>query len=292
MVITDNSPWNLGLGSLPRKRLARLGAFLRAHALYGYKKVSQRRSGNDLRAWNEWGWCLLVKLNKLLRLPEFDIFVGLQNNMFNFLWLWIDAWAQICLLNLYNVDWHLERTYGRVRCEMWVGLEGVEHIGPFELRLWNEANIASLWSRMVVRPMRSLGRTKSTEIFGKFFRLRCICESLKIFLVLDVSLVVEQILDRFFPVIWWPWGSAKRDLTTSKEHWMLYYKLHAGCQKPLFLVGFLLRQRGNKKPWGIWKKAGLKTTSGIAFLLMIFILFKKWLKHKCFMKKHTYILWW
>ena len=45
--------------------------------------------------------------------------------------------------------------------------------------------------------MRFLGRTKSTEIFGKFFRLRCICESLKIFLVLDVSLVVKQILDRF-----------------------------------------------------------------------------------------------
>ena len=31
---------------LPRKRLARLGAFLRTHALYGNKKVSQRRSGN------------------------------------------------------------------------------------------------------------------------------------------------------------------------------------------------------------------------------------------------------
>ena len=79
--------------------------------------------------------------------------------------------------------------------------------------------------------------------------------------------------------------------TNPKEHWMLYYKLHAGCQKPLVLGGFFVAPKEATKSLEVSeRKQDSKTTSGIAFLLMIFILFKKWLKHKCFMKKHTYIL--
>ena len=213
-----------------------------------------------------------------------------------FLWLWIDAWAQICLLNLYNVDWHLERRYGRVCCEMWVGLEGVEHIGLLELCLWNEANIASLWSRMVVRPMRSLAARVDSDVREVFQTMHLwVAENM---LVLDVSLVVKQILDRFRWFVTVFYGDVALRICqerwkTSKEHWMLYYKLHAGCQKPFFLVGFK-RQRGNKKPWGIWKKAGLKTNQWDRISFDYFVLFKKLLQHKCFMKKHTYIyiLWW
>lgn len=162
-----------------------------------------------------------------------------------FLWLWIDAWAQICLLNLYNVDWHLERRYGRVRCEMWVGLEGVEHIGPFELRLWNEANIASLWSKMVVRPMRFLGRTSRLRFSGSFSTQMHLWVAEK-YPRFGCQFGCETNIGPFFMVIWWPWGSAKRDLTTSKEHWMLYYKLHVGCQKPFVLGGFSSAKEATK----------------------------------------------
>lgn len=165
------------------------------------------------------------------------------------------------------------------------------HIGLLELRLWNEANIASLWSKMVVRPMRFLGRTSRLRFSGSFST--------------QMHLWVAEKYSLFWMSVWlwnkyWTvfYGDVvalgicqERWKTNPKEHWMLYYKLHAGCQKPFVLGGFFLAPKRQQKALR-YLKAGLKTTSGIAFLLMIFILFKKWLKHKCFMKKHTYILWW
>ena len=52
-----------------------------------------------------------------------------------------------------------------------------------------------------------------------------------------------MICDRFGCDLW-PLESAKRDLT-SKEHWMLYYKLHAGCLA-VFLDGFQAPKRQQK----------------------------------------------
>ena len=111
--------------------------------------------------------------------------------------------------------------------------------------LKREANIASLWSRMVVRPMRSLAAQVDSDV--------CICESLNIFsfwtsvwLRTNVGQIGEVTVFFFFCDLW-PLGSAKRDLT-SKEHWMLYYKLHVGCLV-VFLGGFQAPKRQQKAQW-------------------------------------------
>lgn len=112
-----------------------------------------------------------------------------------FFWLWIDAWAQICLLNLYNVDWHLERRYGRVRCEVSYRPVGASPLKRGEYSEFVKQNGGTTNA--------IFGPHESTEIFGKFFDSDASVSRWKIFLVLDVSLVVKQILDRF---LWWCGG--------------------------------------------------------------------------------------
>lgn len=209
-----------------------------------------------------------------------------------FLWLWIDAWAQICLLNLYNVDWHLERRYGRVRCEMWVGLEGVEHIGPFELRLWNEANIASLWSKMVVRPMRFLGRTSRLRFSGSFFDSDASVSRWK-YARFGCQFGCETNIGPFFMVIWWPWGSAKRDGRQILRNTGCYTTNYMRGAKSVVLGGFFLGPKRQQKALRYLKESRIKNNQWDRISFDDFYFVQKMVATlKCLMKKHTYILWW
>ena len=79
--------------------------------------------------------------------------------------------------------------------------------------------------------------------------------------------------------------------TNPKEHWMLYYKLHAGCQKPFVLGGFFVAPKRQQKALRYLKESRIKNNQWDCISFDDFYFVQKMVETQMFYEEtHVYIM--